>query len=171
MVLPLVVAAALFWLQPPQLVPQPAAMETVSVVRPNDQGGRLIFTPPRLTPGATSELRVDVVADSGGTLYLRTRATTSSLLDQDPVHGLQLRVRECARAWEREAGALSHRCDQRAVTVSGWSALISAPRLLPEPSPSVGGTRHFLIDVTLPLEAGNEFQGLGSSIEFRFIGV
>lgn len=169
MVLPLAAAAALIWLQPPPAAPQTPAMEVVSVVTADDEGGGLTFTPPALAPGETSEVPVRVVAGPGGTLYLATRAVTTSLLDQDPVHGLQIRLRECARAWRPVAGTSGHRCDRRAATVSGWSPIISAPRPLPQPSPSPGGPRHLLIDVRLPLEAGNEFQGSASSIEFRFI--
>lgn len=167
MVLPLAAAAAVVWLQPPPA--PPSAMEAVSVVTPHDGAGGLTFTPPALAPGGASELPVDVAAHPGATLYLATRAATTSLLDQDPVHGLRVRVRECALAWRPAAGAPGHRCERREATVSGWSAAVSPPRPLPRPPPA-GGLRHLLIDVALPPGAGDEFQGLASSIEFRFVG-
>lgn len=123
-------------------------------------------------PGDTAATVVDLVSASSArasTLTLTTTATSSSLLDQDPVNGVQLAIDRCSVSWEALPGAtrLRYRCSGRRVPVVAPRPVLVGNVPLPNLD-AAAGKRHLLVSLTLPESAGNEFQGLSSTIRCAF---
>lgn len=129
---------------------------------------------PALAPGETATAGIDLVDTStASAVALSTVATSSSLLDQDPVNGLQLAIDRCSAPWEAVPGAsrARYRCPGRSVSVLAPRPVLGSNLPL---SNLDGGARagehHLLLALTLPESAGNEFQGLSTTIRYRFTG-
>ena len=122
-----------------------------------------------LVPGGAVTRAITLVNDGRADLSAVTVATVvvrSSLLDTDPVHGLQLSVGSCSMAWTPDG------------TCPGEWKLLAAPgpvgrgTELREPASRAAGARdHLAVTVALPETAGNEFNGLRSELVLTFTGV
>jgi hypothetical protein len=123
--------------------------------------------------GDSRGYRVDLVNDGDtalSSLTLTSRATSSSVLDTDPIHGLQLDVKSCSTAWTVDNGVYSCAGTQQSfysgpIVVAGRS-MASAASITP------GKVDHLLMTASLPQSAsGDAFEGASSSLEFFFSGV
>lgn len=145
---------------------------TVSLAAPDTAAG-VSLDSPGLVSGETAATVVDLVNTSSrrSTVALTTIATSSSLLDQDPVNGLQLAIDRCSAPWEPVPGATrpGYRCPGRTVSVLvRRPVLVSNLALSNLDAGDQGGKQHLCLSLTLPESAGNEFQGLSSTIQYRF---
>jgi hypothetical protein len=122
--------------------------------------------------GDSRSYRVDLVNDGDaalGSLTMTSRATASSILDTDAVHGLQLTVKSCSVAWTVADSVYSCAGTQNSFyngpIVASGSAMTGAASL------AVGGVDHLLMTAALPSTAsGDAFEGATSSLEFFFTG-
>ena len=115
---------------------------------------------------------IDLVNDGTTPLSavtLRSWATSSSVLDQDTVNGLQLSVESCSVAWTSGAGA---------PTCSGTSRLyftqpivVNNVALTASAALAAGATDHLKLTAALPSSAsGDAFEGATSNLNFQFTG-
>jgi hypothetical protein len=100
-----------------------------------------------------------------GSVTMKMSATTSSILDTDLTHGLQLKVQKCSVAWSGS-------------TCSGTaSTLYSGPMAVTQSmggatSLNPGGADHLLLTASLPASAnGAAYQGKASTLSLVFDGV
>jgi hypothetical protein len=115
-----------------------------------------------VVPGAASTQAVNLVNDGTSALSsvtLATAATTSSLLDTDVIHRLQMSVESCSVAW-----SASWTCagDVRTLLASGpvvRSGALTAPLSL-----TAGATDHLAVTVVLPSTAGDAFKQQSSDL-------
>lgn len=107
--------------------------------------------------------------DEFRSVTLRTVATTTSLLDSDPVNGLQLSFDACSVPWE---GGLdgSYSCPGREAVVLAPRPVIGDVALNGLSATSPGGRDHLRLTMSLPGSADNRFQGQTSQIRFSFTG-
>ncbi len=101
------------------------------------------------------------------TVKLDSRAVTSSLLDTDRQHGLQLKLETCEAAWVRTS-ATSFTC------ATGKKELYAGPvaadvTLDGAYSLTAGKKDHLLATVSFPTTGGDALQGQSSSMEFVFV--
>jgi hypothetical protein len=122
-------------------------------------------------PGDTSATPFDITNDGDlawESVTLTSWATTSSLLDSDPVHGLQLTVESCPTPWS--------------VVGSGYACngsvreLYSGPIVMDQPlagaaSLTPGRVDHLLATIDYPTTAGEAHKNLISQLAFRFTAV
>ena len=122
-----------------------------------------------LVPGGAVTRAVTLVNDGGADLSTVTVSTVvvrSSLLDTDPVHGLQLSIDSCATAWTPDRVCPG----ERAVVVAPGPVRRAAELRTPA-SRAAGARDHLAVTVALPASAGNEFNGLRSELVLTFTGV
>jgi hypothetical protein len=144
---------------------------TVSLTAPGGTADGVSFHTPGLVPGATAASAVDLVMSTSSgrrMVTLTTTASSSSLLDQDPVDGLQLAVDRCAVPWVgvRAADHAAYRCPGRRISVLAPRPVLVRNIPLPNLDVTGGSRQHLLLSLTLPQSAGNEFQGLSSTIHY-----
>jgi Camelysin metallo-endopeptidase len=126
-------------------------------------------------PGDSISRSIDLV-NSGNLAFagiqLVSTATTSSLLDTDPINGLQLSVKSCPVVWTETVtnGVATYTCSRTATTVvpSGPAVTTAIPAGLT--SLNTGGTDHLVATLTLPVSADNTFQGKTSALSLSFTG-
>lgn len=147
---------------------------TVSLAAP-ESADRMTFDAPALAPGDTAATPIDLVTSlssgKASTATLTTIATSSSLLDQDPVNGLRLTIDRCSVPWEALPAAIrvSYRCSGDRVSVVASRPVRASNVPLSNLDAGDGPAKqHLLFSLTLPATAGNEFQGLSSTIEYVF---
>jgi hypothetical protein len=126
-----------------------------------------------LFPGATVTAPVDLVKASRGspfTVALTMTPTSSSLLTEDPVNGLQLAVDRCSVPWEpvAESPRTDYRCPTRTVSVLALRPVRMDNVPLQNLEVDDHTTQHLLLSSTLPKGAGNEFQGLSATMDYSF---
>jgi predicted ribosomally synthesized peptide with SipW-like signal peptide len=106
-------------------------------------------------------------------ITLTTTASPSSLLDTDATNGLQLVIQKCSSTWT-EAGtapAYTYTCGGTTTTVLASRAVIGANIALSGLSAvTAGASDNLMATLTLPVSAGNTFQGLASTVTFAFTG-
>lgn len=122
-----------------------------------------------LVPGGAVTQGVTLVNDGEADLsavVLSTVVVESSLLDTDPTHGLQLGVESCSVAWTSGWTCAG----ERGVSVDPGPAVRHSELRAPA-SRSTGGRDHLAVTVSLPVTAGNEFNGLRSALVLTFTGV
>ncbi len=122
--------------------------------------------------GDSESSPIDLVNDGTTALSrvsLASHATTSSALDTDAVHGLQLTVRDCSEDWAQAGGVWS--CAGTATTL--YSGRILLDQALPAvDSLAPGGVDHLLLTATLPATAPDEaVAGASSALDFTFTAV
>jgi hypothetical protein len=125
---------------------------------------------PRMAPGDTAVLTLNVVVPSGGPVVaLTTEAEPSSLLDQDPVDGLRLEIERCSGPWQAMPGGNRPRygCPGRSFPVLAQQPVVLSNVALPNLDAGQA-EQHLLLSLTLPESAGNDFQGLSSTIHYTF---
>lgn len=137
----------------------------------------------RLTVGATGLVPGDTIqrqaqlSNTGNQalsgITMTTNASPSSLLDTDTTNGLQLTVQSCPSAWT-EGGtspAYTYTCSGSPTTVLASRPVIGSNVNLPGlASLSAGGTDNLVFTLSFPAVAGNNLQGLSSTIDFSFTG-
>ena len=117
--------------------------------------------------------RVDLV-NNGDTamssVSLTSRATSSSVLDTDPIHGLQLDVKSCSAAWTVNSGVYS--CSGTQKNFYSGPIAVAGQAMATAASVTPGQVDHLLMTASLPQSAsGDMFEGASSSLEFFFSGV
>lgn len=128
-----------------------------------------------LFPGDAVERTVAISNRSGAhfdAVVLQTEATTTSVLDSDPIQGLQLSVDACSVPWQKveTRPAPSYSCPGQLSPVLGPRAVIGEPALGTLAARRPGGKDHLRLTVSLPSSADNRFQGQRSRIRFSFKG-
>jgi hypothetical protein len=121
-----------------------------------------------LLPGGSLTRPVTLVNDGGAGLAsvaVTGVATTSSRLDTDPVHGLQVSIASCTLPWTPDGG-----CAGETTQVPAGPIIRTAHLAAPATRTS-GGTDHLAVTVSLPSTAGNEFSGLDSVVVLTFTAV
>ncbi|MGY1595029.1 hypothetical protein ACI79D_23895 [Geodermatophilus sp. SYSU D00708] len=122
--------------------------------------------------GDSESSAIDLVNDGTvalSELRLGSVATASSVLDTDPVHGLQLAVEGCSEAWESAGGAWT--CDGTTTDFYSGPIVLDAA-LGGAASLAPGGVTHLLLTASLPSSTGADLvEGASSSLDFTFSGV
>ena len=122
-----------------------------------------------LVPGGAVTRAVTLVDDRPTDLSAVTVSTVvvrSSLLDTDPVDGLQLSVDSCSVVWTADWACPG----QRALLVPPGPVHRGTELLAPAPG-AAGAREHLAVTVALPASAGNEFTGLRSELVLTVTGV
>lgn len=128
------------------------------------------FTSANLMPGDVVSVPMDL--RNGGTVdlasvVLDSRASESSKLDTEAVHGLQLRADTCATPWAYSGASYS--CPGGAVEL--YAGPIAAEvALTGAHSLRAGVVDHLLATVSFPTSGGNAMQDQRSTLEFVFTG-
>ena len=135
-------------------------------------GASVPFAGGMMLAGDSRSALIDLVNDGTTPLSavtLRSWATSSSVLDQDTVNGLQLSVESCSVGWTSGAGA---------PTCSGTSRLyftqpivVNNVALTASAALAAGATDHLKLTAALPSSAsGDAFEGATSNLNFQFTG-
>ena len=115
---------------------------------------------------------IDLVNDGTTALSsvtLTSWATSSSVLDSDPVHGLQLTVDSCSIAWVGVGSV--HTCVGTERSLYAGPIVVANQPLAGAASLAAGATDHLLLTATLPISAtGDAFEGARSGLNFAFTG-
>jgi hypothetical protein len=125
-----------------------------------------------LLPGDTSATPFNLVNDgtaAWGSVSFRSWATSSSRLDSDPVHGLQLSLESCSVPWA-VAGPGTYSCPGT-VTDFYTGPVIMDTTLANAASVTPGQVDHLLATIEFPSTAGNTFTGQTSGLAFTFTAV
>jgi hypothetical protein len=116
---------------------------------------------------------IDLVNDGTTALSaitLKSWATSSSILDQDTVNGLQLTAESCSVAWNT-AGAVPT-CSGTTRTYFTQPILVDNYPLNSTAAMAPGVTDHLKLTAALPASAsGNAFEGVSSNLSFQFTGI
>jgi hypothetical protein len=116
---------------------------------------------------------IDLVNDGTTALSsvtLKSWATSSSVLDQDPVNGLQLTAESCSVAWDT-AGAVPT-CAGTVRSYFSLPIVVNNAALTATAALAPGATDHLKLTAALPASAsGDAFEGASSSLSFQFTGV
>lgn len=147
--------------------PTPVAVQdgTVSIDLTAGDGSASVPLSFSVSPGDSATRTINLVNDGSAALQsvgLATVATTSSILDSDPVNGLQMQIDDCSVAWA--AGVCSG--EQRAVLASGPAA-----RTVTLANPfglAAGATDHLAVTIGLPVSAGDTFKSQSSALSLTF---
>jgi spore coat-associated protein N len=125
-----------------------------------------------LAAGDTVQRAVDVKNTGTITILaptLTTSATVSSLLDTDPVNGLQMTINKCSVAWtEANAPAYTYTCSATQTVVLASVALIGSNLALGNITPTSNADNFLVVTLTLPSGSGNTEQNQSSTILFTF---
>ena len=122
-------------------------------------------------PGDRSATPFDVTNDGDvawESLRFTSWATTSSVLDSDPVHGLQLSLESCSVSWTVVASGYACGGDRTplyAGPIMMDRSLDGAASLTP------GRTDHVLATISFPSTAGDQYEDEVSEMAFRFTAV
>jgi hypothetical protein len=135
--------------------------------------GMVPFTGGLMLPGDSRRFPVDLVNSGNsalGSVSLASTATASSVLDSDPVNGLQLRVESCSQAWTEANSVWT--CAGTEKTFYAGPMVVRSQSLSGAASLVPGGVDHLLLAASLPSSASTDaFQGASSSLRFVFTGV
>jgi hypothetical protein len=116
---------------------------------------------------------IDLVNDGTtalGDVTLKSWATSSSVLDQDKVNGLQLTVESCSVAWNDAGSAPT--CPGTSRTYFSLPIIVDNEPLNSTAALAPGATDHLKLTAALPSSAsGDAFEGAISSLNFMFTGV
>lgn len=136
---------------------------------------RLTVAASDIVPGDTMQRAFTLSnssTDTMASITLSTVATTSSLLDTDPTHGLQAKIEKCSVAWA-ELGvspAFTYTCAGTTSEVLGSRAVIGTDLALSNLTLTPGVTDNLRLTLTFPSTAGDTLQNLASTIEYTFTG-
>jgi hypothetical protein len=138
-----------------------------------DAGSGLVpFAGGLMLPGDSRAFPVDLV-NSGdttlGSVTFGSEATVSSVLDSDPVHGLQLKVDSCSVAWTDTGTGYS--CSGSATSFYSGPVLVEGRALAGSTSRTPGAVDHLLLTAQLPSTASADaFEDATSELTFVFTG-
>ena len=137
---------------------------------------RLTVNATGVVPGDTIQRSFDL-ANTGNqnlaSVALTTTAAPSTLLDTDSTNGLQMVIDKCSTTWsETVAGSgFTYTCGGTLTTIVASRAVIGSAVNMPGLSSLTNGTTdHLRVTLTLPVSAGNTFQGLTSTVTYAFTG-
>lgn len=134
---------------------------------------RLNVSASGLVAGDTVQRAVDLMntgSQDFASVVLTTSVGSSTLLDSDASHGLQMVIDSCDAPWT-EAGTSPHftyTCSGTTSAVLASAALIGTNRTLSTSATTAGHTDHLRVTLTLPTAADNTFQGLSDTITYKF---
>lgn len=145
----------------------------VSVDVSSPTGASVPFSGGAMLAGDSRSALVDLV-NNGTTalssLTLTSTATSSSILDQDTVNGLQLTVESCSVAWTTGASAPS--CTGTVHSYLTQPIIMSNAPLNSSAALAPMTTDHLKLTAALPSSAtADAFQGASSDLSFVFTGV
>ncbi|SOE04037.1 hypothetical protein [Blastococcus haudaquaticus] len=122
-------------------------------------------------PGDSSATPFDVTNDGSvawESLTFTSWATTSSVLDSDPLHGLQLALESCSESWT--VSGSGYACGGDLTPLYAGPIMVDRA-LAGAVSVAPGRTDHVLATISFPETAGDEHQGKVSQMAFRFTAV
>lgn len=145
----------------------------VSVDVSSPAGASVPFAGGMMLAGDSRSALVDLVNDGTTpltTVTLTSTASSSSVLDQDKVNGLQLTVESCSVAWTTGAAAPS--CAGTLHTYFTQPIIVSDVPLASSAALAAGATDHLKLTAALPSSAtADTFQAATSNLNFVFTGV
>lgn len=134
--------------------------------------GMVPFDGGLMLPGDSSAFPVNLVNSGNsalGSVILGSTATQSSVLDTDPVNGLQLQVESCSVAWT-DTGS-GYTCSGTERDFYAGRVLVSNHALTGAASLAPGAVDRLLVTASLPTAASaDEYEGASSSLSFVFTG-
>jgi hypothetical protein len=144
----------------------------VSIDVSSPTGASVPFSGGMMLAGDSRSALVDLVNDGTTpltTVTLTSTATSSSVLDQDTVNGLQLTVESCPVAWT--TGASAPTCSGAVRNYFTQPILVSNASLVSSAALAAGATDHLKLTAALPGSAsGDAFEGATSTLNFLFTG-
>lgn len=144
----------------------------VSVDVSSPAGASVPFAGGMMLAGDSRSALVDLVNDGTtplATVSLTSTATSSSVLDQDTVNGLQLTVESCSVPWT--TGADAPTCSGTVRSYFTRPILVSNASLASSAALAAGATDHLKLTAALPSSAtGDAFEGASSNLDFVFTG-
>ena len=153
-----------------------ATVDSATVTLTGADSGTLNVQASQVIPGDTVQRTLSLV--NGGTLdlaaiSLTTTSSSPNILTSDVVNGLQVGIDKCPVAWTG-TGAGPYTCNSQGTPVQG-SAVLAKRAVIGENIPlssltstTAGKTDFLRVTLTLPVTAGNDFQGKNSSVNFAF---
>jgi hypothetical protein len=144
----------------------------VSIDVSSPSGASVPFSGGMMLAGDSRSALIDLVNDGTTPLTaitLKSTATSSSVLDQDTVNGLQLTVESCPVAWT--TGAAAPTCSGTVRSYFTQPILVNNVALNSSVALAAGATDHLKLTSALPSSAsGNAFEGATSNLNFVFTG-
>lgn len=135
-------------------------------------GAAVPFSGGMMLAGDSRSALIDLVNDGTTALSgvtLKSWATSSSILDQDTVNGLQLTVESCSVAWDASGAAPV--CAGTSRTYVTRPIIVSDHPLNGTLALAAGGVDHLKLTATLPGSAsGDAYEGASSDLRFVFTG-
>ena len=135
-------------------------------------GASVPFSGGMMLAGDSRSALIDLVNDGTTPLSavtLRSTATSSSVLDQDVVNGLQLTVESCSVAWT--TGAAAPTCSGTSRTYFTQPIIVNNVALTSSAALAAGATDHLKLTASLPSSAsGDAFEGATSDLNFVVTG-
>jgi len=142
----------------------------VSVDVSTPAGASVPFAGGMMLAGDSRSALVDLVNDGTtplSTLSLTSTATSSSILDQDTVNGLQLTVESCSVAWTASDNAPT--CSGTVRRYLTQPIIMSNAPLASSPAMAPMTVDHLKLTAALPTSAtADGFQGASSNLNFVF---
>ena len=136
-------------------------------------GAAVPFSGGMMLAGDSRSALVDLVNDGTTPLSavtLKATATSSSILDQDTVNGLQLTVESCSVAWNTAGAAPT--CPGTVKAYFTQPILVNDYPLTGTPVMAAGATEHLKLTAALPASAsGDAYEGATSALKFVFTGI
>ena len=136
-------------------------------------GAAVPFSGGMMLAGDSRSALVDLVNDGTTPLSavtLKATATSSSILDQDTVNGLQLTVESCSVAWNTAGAAPT--CPGTVKAYFTQPILVNDYPLTGTPVMAAGATDHLKLTAALPASAsGDAYEGATSALKFVFTGI
>lgn len=152
---------------------------TLSInLTPANDTAALAMSATNMVPGDSLARSVDLVNDGTAafsSLSLISTASASNVLSTDLTNGLKLGVESCSVTWTKTTaanGAAVYTCTGGTKTTKLPTApAVQANGVLATPaSVNAGGVDHLVVTLSLPADAGNNFQGLTNSVAVSFSG-
>jgi predicted ribosomally synthesized peptide with SipW-like signal peptide len=149
---------------------QEVAAGTVTIALGAGSGNGFDVKATDVLPGDTIE-RVVTLKNDGtsdlNSIYLTTSvAVPASPLTTDTVNGLKLTIERCAEGWTGSAAPYS--CASEPQAVLATSHIIGSQQLNNLQSLTAKASDSLKVTAVLPKEAGNNFQGAASTVNFLF---
>ena len=147
---------------------------TLSInLTPANDTGTLSMAATNFVPGDSLTRSVNLVNDGSSafsSLSLPSMNTTPvNALTTDITNGLKLSVQSCSVPWTKPT-ATTYACSGTTKTMVNGVPAIGSTTLPTPASLTNGGVDHLTVTLALPTGAGNEFQGLSSSLALTFGG-
>jgi spore coat-associated protein N len=140
-------------------------------------GNRLSVPASDLAAGDTAQRAVELTNDGSldmdaGSVRLTTVAPVSSMLDTDPVDGLQLAIDSCPVPWTESGTSpvFTYTCPGPTSVVLAPGPVIRTAEPLSGLTLAPGVPNHLRVTVGLPTTAGDALSGSTSSVTYTFTG-